>query len=97
MRRGYRGPIFCTAATADLLGVLLPDSAHLQEEEAERANRYGYSKHKPALPLYTAADAQRALEQLERTGYGRAVPGGGGPHASPTAVPATSSGPRRST
>jgi len=74
VRRGYRGPIFCTAATADLLGVLLPDSAHLQEDEAERANRYGYSKHKPALPLYTAADAQRALEQLERTGYDRAFP-----------------------
>jgi metallo-beta-lactamase family protein len=74
VRRGYRGPIFCTAATADLLGVLLPDSAHLQEEEAERANRYGYTKHKPALPLYTAADAQRALEQLERTGYDRAFP-----------------------
>ena len=53
VRRGYRGPIYCTAGTADLLGVLLPDSAHLQEEEADRANRYGYSKHKPALPLYT--------------------------------------------
>jgi metallo-beta-lactamase family protein len=71
VRRGYRGPIFCTPATADLLGVLLPDSAHLQEEEADRANRYGYTKHKPALPLYTAADAERALGQLERTGYGR--------------------------
>ncbi len=69
VRRGYRGPIFCTAATADLLGVLLPDAAHLQEEEADRANRYGYSKHKPALPLYTAADAQRALGQLERSVY----------------------------
>jgi metallo-beta-lactamase family protein len=74
VRRGYRGPIFCTPATADLLGVLLPDSAHLQEEEADRANRYGYSRHKPALPLYTAADAERALGQLERTGYGRPFP-----------------------
>ncbi|MGE5742330.1 MAG: MBL fold metallo-hydrolase RNA specificity domain-containing protein [Gemmatimonadota bacterium] len=74
VRRGYRGPIFCTPATADLLGVLLPDSAHLQEEEAERANRYGYTKHKPALPLYTAADAERALGQLERTGYDRPFP-----------------------
>jgi metallo-beta-lactamase family protein len=71
VRRGYRGPIHCTSATADLLGVLLPDAAHLQEEEADRANRYGYSKHKPALPLYTAEDAQRVLGQLERTGYGR--------------------------
>ncbi len=74
VRRGYRGPIFCTPATADLLGVLLPDAAHLQEEEADRANRYGYSKHTPALPLYTAADAQRALQQLERTGYDRSFP-----------------------
>lgn len=74
VRRGYRGPVYCTPATADLLGVLLPDSAHLQEEEADRANRYGYTKHKPALPLYTAVDAQRALDQLERTGYDRAFP-----------------------
>jgi metallo-beta-lactamase family protein len=78
VRRGYRGPIFCTPATADLLGVLLPDSAHLQEEEADRANRYGYTKHKPALPLYTAADAERALGQLERTGYDRSFPVAGG-------------------
>jgi metallo-beta-lactamase family protein len=74
VRRGYRGPIYCTAATADLLGVLLPDAAHLQEEEADRANRYSYSKHKPALPLYTAEDAQRALGQLERAGYHQAFP-----------------------
>ncbi len=74
VQRGYRGPIYCTAATADLLGVLLPDAAHLQEEEADRANRYGYSKHKPALPLYTAEDAQRVLGQLQRIGYGRPFP-----------------------
>jgi metallo-beta-lactamase family protein len=74
VRRGYRGPIYCTAATADLLGVLLPDAAHLQEEEADRANRYSYSKHKPALPLYTAEDAQRALGQLERAEYHRPFP-----------------------
>lgn len=74
VHRGYRGPIFCTSATADLLGVLLPDSAHLQEEEAERANRYGYTRHKPALPLYTAADADQALRQLEPTGYDRPFP-----------------------
>jgi metallo-beta-lactamase family protein len=74
VRRGYRGPIYCTPGTRELLGVLLPDAAHLQEEEAERANRRGYSKHKPALPLYTAADAQRALEQLQPAGYGRPFP-----------------------
>lgn len=74
VRRGYRGPIYCTAATVELLGILLPDSAHLQEEEADRANRYGYSKHKPALPLYTAADAQQALSQLRGTPFGQPFP-----------------------
>ena len=65
VKRGYKGPIYCTPSTADLLAVLLPDAAHLQEEEAERANRRGYSKHAPALPLYTAADAAAALAQLQ--------------------------------
>lgn len=75
VRRGYRGPIFCTRATVDLLGVLLPDSAHLQEEDAERANRRGYTKHAPALPLYTAADAQQALSQLQAAPlYGQTFP-----------------------
>src|ERR1043166_4818177 len=60
-RERFRGPIFCTRGTEDLLRVLLPDAAKLQEEEAANANRYGYSKHAPALPLYTAADAARAL------------------------------------
>ena len=73
-RRGYRGPIYCTPATVELLRILLPDAAHLQEEEADRANRYGYSKHKPALPLYTAADAQQALTQLKGMGYTRPFP-----------------------
>lgn len=64
VKRGFAGPIFCTAATADLCRILLPDSAHLQEEDAERANRKRYSKHRPALPLYDARDAERALRQL---------------------------------
>lgn len=70
VRHGFRGPIFCTPGTADLLGVLLPDAAHLQEEEAASANRYGYSKHTPALPLYTAEDAQGALRLIEPRPYG---------------------------
>jgi len=75
VRRGYRGPIYCTRATIDLLGVLLPDSAHLQEEDAERANRLHYSKHSPALPLYTASDAQQALSQLKAAPpYGQSFP-----------------------
>jgi metallo-beta-lactamase family protein len=70
VRHGFRGPIFCTSGTADLLGVMLPDSAHLQEEEAAHANRYGYSKHRPALPLYTVQDAQAALRLIEPHPYG---------------------------
>lgn len=71
-RQGFRGPIYCTSGTADLLDIVLPDAAHLQEEEAERANRKGYSKHQPALPLYTLEDAHTALALVERCGYDRA-------------------------
>lgn len=61
---GFTGPVWCTPGTRDLLQILLPDSGHLQEEEARFANRHGTSRHKPALPLYTRADAERSLEQL---------------------------------
>ena len=74
VRRGFRGPIYCTGATRSLVGVMLPDAAHLQEEEAERANWRGYSKHKPALPLYTLADAEAVLELLESRPYGKLFP-----------------------
>ncbi len=57
VRRGFSGPIYCTAATAELTPILLADSAHLQEEEARWANDHGTSKHKPALPLYNRRDA----------------------------------------
>jgi metallo-beta-lactamase family protein len=63
-RDGFRGPIYCTAATAKLVEILLPDSAHLQEEEARYANKHQFSKHKPALPLYTRDDAAAALKLL---------------------------------
>lgn len=63
-RDGYRGPVYCTPGTADLCEIMLRDSAKLQEEEAAFANRHGYSKHRPALPLYTLDDAQRALRLL---------------------------------
>ena len=62
--KGYNGPVFATPATCDLLQVMLPDSAHLQEEEARYANRNGYTKHIPALPLYTVEDAMRSLQML---------------------------------
>ena len=61
---GFRGRVFCTSGTRDLLEVLLPDSGHLQEEEAKRANQYGYSKHHPALPLYTRDEAEASLCRL---------------------------------
>ena len=65
VREGYRGPIYCTPATAALLKVLLPDSAFLQEEEADRANRHHYAKHDPDEPLYTVQDAYATLELLQ--------------------------------
>jgi len=71
---GYRGRIFCTPATKDLCSIVLPDAARLQEEDAKEANRRGYSKHNPALPLYTQVDASRALSQLQPVGYERPVP-----------------------
>jgi metallo-beta-lactamase family protein len=75
-RHGYRGPVYCTPATRDLLEVMLLDAAHLQEEDAERANRYKYSKHAPALPLYETADAEAALRLLEARSYGVPFPVG---------------------
>lgn len=64
VKQGFRGRIYCTEATADLCRILLPDSARLAEEDAEHANRNSYSKHKPALPLYTEQDAEAALRHL---------------------------------
>lgn len=63
--QGFRGKIFATAATIDVARLVLLDSAHLQEKDAEFANRRGFSRHKPALPLYTARDAERTLEFFE--------------------------------
>ncbi len=64
VKNGFRGKIVCTEASADLCRILLPDSGHLQEEDAAFANRHRFSKHDPALPLYTEEDAQRCLRQL---------------------------------
>ncbi len=71
--KGYHGPVFATSATCDLLRIMLPDAAHLQEEEAQYANRKGYSKHSPALPLYTVQDADRSLQLLRPVAIGEAV------------------------
>ena len=69
VRDGFRGPVFCTSGTRKLAEIVLPDSAHLQEEEAEYANRLGYSKHHPAEPLYTGEDAAAALELLQTVDF----------------------------
>lgn len=61
---GFKGRVHCTKGTGDLLQILLPDSGHLQEEDAKRANKYGYTRHHPAEPLYTREDAERCLTQL---------------------------------
>lgn len=71
--KGYRGPVFATPATCDLLGVMLPDAAHLQEEEARYANRKGYSRHTPALPLYRVEDAELSLTLLHPTRIGESI------------------------
>ncbi len=65
VKHGFKGLVYCTSATRDLCEILLLDSAKLQEEEAEYNNKYSFSKHKPALPLYTRDDAERSLLQLQ--------------------------------
>jgi len=72
--QGFRGRVFCTAGTLDLCRIVLPDAGRIQEEDAANANRHGFSKHAPALPLYTEADAFRAVSQLQPVGYDRPVP-----------------------
>jgi metallo-beta-lactamase family protein len=72
--QGYRGRVFCTSATAALTKIVLADAGHLQEEDAERANRKGYTRHRPALPLFTEADAARAATLLQPVGYERPMP-----------------------
>ena len=68
-REGFRGPIYCTPGTADLLKIMLPDAARLQEEEADFFNRHQTSKHQPALPLFTTADADQVLTQVRPVGF----------------------------
>jgi metallo-beta-lactamase family protein len=64
VRDGFRGPIYSNGATRELCALLLPDSAHLQEEDAQYAARKGYTSHKSPLPLYTVAESQAALAQF---------------------------------
>lgn len=69
-KQGFTGKIHCTHATNDLCEIMLRDSGHLQEEDARWANKKGFSRHKPALPLYTVADAEKALQRFAPVHYG---------------------------
>jgi metallo-beta-lactamase family protein len=77
VKNGFMGKVYCTEATRDLCAILLPDSGRLQEEEAAYANTHGYSKHRPALPLYTQSDAEEALRYCVPVPFDREVDLGG--------------------
>ncbi len=72
VKAGFRGPIYATPPTIDLCGILLPDSGHLQEEDAAFYNKHKKSKHNPALPLYTLEEAQESLQYFRPVQYGEA-------------------------
>src|SRR5687767_748512 len=67
--QGFQGRVYCTAGTAELCRLVLPDSGRIQEEDARQANKHGYSKHQPALALYGESDALRALTHLQPQAY----------------------------
>ena len=71
--QGFKGPVYCTGGTADICQLVLPDAAHLQEEDAKFANARGYSKHHPAMPLYTKEDAAEALSRLKPSPFGKKI------------------------
>jgi metallo-beta-lactamase family protein len=72
--QGFRGRVFCTPGTADLCRIILPDAGRIAEEDAREANRQGYTRHQPALPLFTETDAFRALSNLQPVGFDRPMP-----------------------
>ncbi|HZR27479.1 MAG TPA: MBL fold metallo-hydrolase [Terriglobales bacterium] len=73
VKEGFRGPIYATPATIDLCAVILPDSGHLQEEDAAFHNKTKSSRHSPALPLYTLEEAKASLEYFKPVNYGETV------------------------
>jgi metallo-beta-lactamase family protein len=70
VKEGFKGPIFATAATSDLCGIILPDSGHLQEEDAAFYNKIKKSKHDPALPLYTFDEAEDCMKYFRVANVG---------------------------
>lgn len=73
IKNGFTGNVYCTKATKDFCKILLPDSGYLQEEEARFANKHGFSKHKPALPLYTREDAEKSLAYLKAIPFNQPI------------------------
>ena len=73
VKNGFKGPIYATNATVELCRILLPDSGYLQEEQAQFANRHGFSKHSPALPLYTEKDAYQCLKKFRTVSFDEAI------------------------
>jgi metallo-beta-lactamase family protein len=81
VEQGFEGPVYVTRGTADLCRIVLPDSGHIQEEDAAYANRKGFSKHHPALPLYTEEQAERSLASLRVVPFGETLEIAEGVHA----------------
>ena len=94
VRQGFGGPTWATEATAELAAIVLRDSAHLQEEDAEYARRGGYSRHDPPLPLYTEADAELSIKTVPRRARSTRPATSAATCASPSSGPGTSSAPR---
>lgn len=69
IKHGFEGKIYCSKPTYELTEILLKDSGTIQQEDAAKANKYGYSRHTPALPLYTAKDAQNAMRFFQTVDY----------------------------
>lgn len=64
VKNGFRGPIYCSEPTAELVKIVLMDAAHLEEEDAQAANKLGYSRYRPALPLFDSNDVTKTLPLL---------------------------------
>ncbi len=74
VKNGFRGPIYASHGTRDLCEIILRDSGHIQEEDAKFANRHGYTKHKPALPLYTKEDVEMTLKRFHTVPFDKELP-----------------------
>lgn len=73
VKEGFAGPVFASKGTRDLCRILLPDSGHIQEEDAAFSNRHGFSKHSPALPLYTRQDALNSLAHIKAVEFNKII------------------------